>query len=202
MLSLAHFFAAILLFSPGAIADEDPVTALIDVPCSEWRQSPPILSRMEKQSGKAPLRLTVHYTDEPKNLQRSLVEKLRNLFRYSVNEIEGTKKKLWGDIPYHFFIDARGKLGEARSPAYMPDSNTAYPRDGHITIVVEGNPKDGLGLRQRAKLFTLLRALQKKYRVPTGRVGVHKNYAETDCPGEAITHAVQEYKSSQSEEQP
>ena len=186
--------ALFLIAAPVAFADA--VSDLIDVPGTTWRQSQPITARMEKQGANTPLRLTVHFTDEPKNFTKPLVAKLRVLFQYSLNVIEGTKKKLWGDIPYHYYIDANGKLGEARSPAYMPDSNTAYNRDGHITIVLEGNLKDGITGPQRKKLNALLQALQEKYKIPTARVGVHKDYAETDCPGPVITKVLEDYKSS------
>jgi hypothetical protein len=177
-------------------AESDPVHPLIDLPAASWREHPPLLNKLEKHTGKEPLRLTVHYTDEPKNFDRPLTEKLRGLFNYSLHSIEGTKKALWGDIPYHFYIDAHGKLGECRNPMYQPDSNTTYDRDGHITIVVEGNNKDGITAPQKSKLFALLHALQQKYHVPMPRVGVHKDYAETDCPGDAVTAAVKAYKAS------
>ncbi|MGZ3652067.1 MAG: peptidoglycan recognition protein family protein [Bdellovibrionota bacterium] len=186
-------FTLLLLTLPRP-ASADGVSQLIDVPAKAWRQEQPIYSRMTKQPNHVQMRITVHFTDEPKNFTKPLVEKLRVLFKYSLTAIEGTKKKLWGDIPYHFYIDASGKLGECRDPTYIPDSNTAYDRDGHITIVLEGNIKDGITPAQKKKMEALILALQDKYLIPIERVGVHKDYAETDCPGPAVESAVKYYK--------
>ena len=174
----------------------DAVKDLIDLPGTKWRVSSPLTSRMEKHSGKKPLRITVHFTDVPKNFDRPLTQKLRILFKFATETVEGAKKKLWGDIPYHFYIDADGKLAEARDPAYMPDSNTSYDRDGHITIVLEGDLKDGMTGPQKKKMNALIQALQEKYRIPTARVKTHKDYAQTDCPGPVIFRAVEDYKES------
>ena len=194
--SIPLFLFFLLLINPG-ISRADAVSDLIDLPASKWREDNPIVSRMQKHSGSKPLRITVHYTDVPKNFDRPLIQKLRTLFDYAIHTIEGTKKKLWGDIPYHYFIDANGLLGEARYPAYMPDSNTSYDRDGHITIVIEGDIHDGITAPQKRKMMSLIRALQKKYRIPIGRVGVHKNFAETDCPGPAISKAILDFRHSE-----
>jgi len=198
MFKIPLLFTALLLALPQTSAFADGVSQLVDVPAKEWRQQQPIFSRMTKQPNHVQLRITVHFTDEPKNFTKPLVEKLRILFHYSLTAIEGTKKKLWGDIPYHFYIDANGKLGECRDPAYIPDSNTAYDRDGHITIVLEGNIKDGITPAQKKKMNALILALQDKYLIPIERVGVHKDYAETDCPGPAVEQAVKVYKEEHS----
>lgn len=185
---------AALLAAPSAFADK--VSDLVDLSTMQWRPLPPVTARMVRHSGNVPLRLTVHFTDEPKNPDKSLKEKLRTLYHYSLYAVEGTKKRLWGDIPYHYYIAEDGKLGECRDPSFMADSNTAYQRDGHITVVVEGNTDDGITPAQKRKLFALLQALQEKYWIPTSRVGTHKDYAQTDCPGDEIAAAVQEYKRS------
>ncbi|MGZ3707181.1 MAG: peptidoglycan recognition protein family protein [Bdellovibrionota bacterium] len=192
MRAILLLLAALSAHAGDPIAD--PVQALFDLPADSWRETPPLTAKLTKHSGKVPLRITVHYTDEPKMPDRTLMVKLRGLYNYSIHTIEGTKKKLWGDIPYHFFIDSGGLLGECRSPIYMPDSNTAYARDGHITIVVEGNEKDGINDDQKTKLFALIEALQAKYKIPTSRVGVHLDFAQTDCPGTAVKAAVTEFK--------
>ncbi len=171
---LNRFFFIFTLSIFPVFAWADAVSDLIDVPGSKWRERPALTSRMEKHTGHEPMRITIHFTDIHKNLKRPLVDKLRILFKNATKELEGPKKKLWGDIPYHYYIDPFGKLGEARNPQYQPDSNTAYVRDGHITVVLEGNERDGISIPQKKKLFELIQALQEKHRVPTGRVSVHK----------------------------
>ncbi len=85
-------------------------------------------------------------------------------------------------------------MASARDPSFQPDSNTKYNRDGHIAIVIEGNHEDGITEIQKTRLFILLKSLQDQHKIPLDRVGVHKDYAATRCPGKAITEAVQEYK--------
>ena len=48
----------------------------------------------------------------------------------------------------------------------------------------------------------LLRELQLEWRVPKDRIGTHKNFAQTDCPGPAILKAVKEYKGDTGEVEP
>jgi len=194
-LVLLALSASMIAGAPSAQADE--VSSLFNVPSSKWRptcDAVPINSRLDRHTKKAPLRLTIHYTDTPKTYKRTLTEKLCILFNFAANKIEGAKKELWGDIPYHYYISSEGQLGEARNPIYQVDSNTRYHLDGHIAIVVEGNPNDGITGGQKNKLFALIRALQRKYNIPSSRIATHKDFAKTDCPGPSVLAAVREYK--------
>lgn len=211
------------LLNPFAAFAGD-LNSLVDLPGSKWRQKEPFFDRMTKHTGKEPKRLTVHYTGVPKRGTQTIEQKLHILFDYSVRIDEvaapvpapapapapgdnakgpatppkpkkpGKKKRAWGDIPYHYYLDHEGKVAAARDPAYQPDSNTKYNRDGHITIVIEGSAADGITEKQKTKLFSLLKALQDLHKIPLERVGVHKDYAQTDCPGKEIKAAVEEYK--------
>jgi len=191
-LALLSLFLALLPYQKSKAASS--VAHLVDLPGSKWRVSPPLQQRMALHTGREPRRITVHYTDTAKNSTRLLEEKLRVLFHFAINKVDKKKKKSWGDIPYHYFIDVFGKVGEARYVAFQPDSNTDYKLDGHITIVVEGNPTDGINSFQRHKLFLLLDSLQTESEIPNEHVGVHKDFASTDCPGTAIVNVVNEYK--------
>lgn len=175
----------------------DAVAALINVTAASWRpgcNANPLSQRMEKHHRSPAMRVTVHYTDTKKNLTRPLEEKLCQLFDYATTKVEGVKRELWGDIPYHFYIAADGQLGEARSMTYKADSNTDYSRNGHLTIVIEGNLADGIKPLQKKKLFALLSALQTKFKIPFDRIGTHRDFTVTDCPGPAIELAVKEFK--------
>ncbi len=190
LLVLANLFPALVIAAP-----KNP--PLIDAPSAKWRancKAQPIVSRLKRQTTSVPKRLTVHFTDTPKNYTRSLNQKLCSLFEYAATKVEGPKSELWGDIPYHYYISANGQLGEARDTYYLVDSNTEYDRRGHIAIVVEGNRSDGINPSQKRKLFALLKHLQAKWKVPNSRIGTHKNFAQTDCPGSAILNAVADYK--------
>lgn len=182
------------LFSFQSNASQS-LSEAIDLPGTEWRgkRQQPILNRLVEHSGQKPFRLTVHYTGVKKNPKRDLAFKLRGVFDYSTLKIEGAKKRLWGDMPYHFYIDMTGAAGEGRNTAFQPDTNTRYETDGHLTIVVEGDDTDVLSDRQKSKLYALLEGLQKKFQIPVGRIGIHKHFANTKCPGNSIEQAVAEY---------
>jgi hypothetical protein len=75
-------------------------------------------------------------------------------------------------------------VGEGRSWQYVGDSNTPYDPTGHLLIVVEGNFEDEqLTDGQRRALETLVPAFARRFRVPGNRLGAHKDYASTRCPG-------------------
>jgi|GEM_PF-1700474 len=181
----------------SSLARADEVSDQMNVSSSKWRAAcsgAPLASRLERHSTNSVKRITIHYTDTPKTYKRSLTEKLCILFKYATTTIEGTKKVLWGDIPYHFYISSDGQAGEARNTAYQVDSNTAYHRDGHIAIVVEGSQNDGITGAQKKKLFAIIGALQRKFEIPSSRIATHKDFASTDCPGPSVLAAVSEYK--------
>lgn len=139
-------------------------------------------------------KVTVHYTAIKKNPNLPIERKLKGLFRFSANDLTQFKKQLWGDIPYNYYIDMNGQAAEGRSPDYIPDTNTSYNPDGHVTIVVEGDATDDVSPAQKAKLNKMVKALQDKYNIPPSGVNVHNHYATTSCPGPALGAAMQEYR--------
>lgn len=181
---------------PQAASASDLSGALlqvVNIPSDAWRASPPVPSRMKPHTGK-PTRLTIHYTGMKQNPLKNIRDKVKGLFSFSTKVIEAPMKKvLWGDIPYHFYIDVKGDVAETRSTRYQPDTNTSYNPDGHITVVVEAGAGDPLSDNQKGKLFALMRSLQLQFSIPDSHVSTHKHYASTSCPGPAVEAAVGEY---------
>jgi N-acetylmuramoyl-L-alanine amidase len=195
MKALLIFLVAGFVFHASAEAG-NPLGPLIDVSGAQWRGSKyqPVVDRLKPHSAK-PTKLTIHYTGVKQNSKRKIEEKIRNLFHFSVDVIElPMKKKKWGDVPYHFYLDMYGKVAEGRDTRWQPDTNTNYDPDGHITVVVEGDNTDSLTDDQKGKLFALMRAIQLSWGIPMSNVGVHKDYASTACPGASVAAAVQQYK--------
>ncbi len=185
-------------------AEAQCLDSLIDIASKDWRssRSAPITTRLRKHSSR-PSKITIHYTGTAKKPNRTVDQKLNGLFRFSANDKTDFKHNLWGDIPYHYFIDVNGIAAEGRNPVFQPDTNTifnpvtkkGYNPDGHITIVVEGDANDGLLSSQKQKLFAMIKALQDQYNIPTSEVNTHKHHAgNTDCPGPVISAAVSEYR--------
>lgn len=191
---MSRLFLFILL-AMGARAFGQCIDQTIDYPGSKWRDagSQPDFSKMLRHSG-PPNKITIHYTGVKKNPNQGIVRKLKGLVNFSKNNLTEFKKKLWGDMPYNYYIDMDGKSAEGRDVGYRPDTNTQYNPDRHVTIVVEGDNTDDLSPVQRSKLFAMIKGLQNKFSIPTRSIGIHKHYASTDCPGEEITAAIKEYK--------
>lgn len=191
---MTKIFSVLLLFS-SATAMADCVSEVIDLKSRDWRTAAtaPIFGRLQPQTESAKRRVTIHYTGVKKNPKQTILKKLNSLFWFSTQEKTEFKKALWGDIPYHYYIDMDGILAETRDPQFQPDTNTRYIPDGHITVVVEGDDTDNLSGAQKEKLFTLMERLQDRYQVMANSIGVHKDFASTSCPGGAVESAVREY---------
>jgi N-acetylmuramoyl-L-alanine amidase len=157
--------------------------------------SPPILSR-EKWRARAPLPgmreqnikgIVLHHTAVRRNLKISLEEKMRALQAFSqrpakVSPTHG--KPAWPDVPYHFYVDAGGRIAEGRDVHFAGDTNTNYSTSGYIQVVVEGDfEKEVPGPAQLDALRDLLVWLALSWNVPTEKITVHKNHAATSCPG-------------------
>lgn len=139
-----------------------------------------------------PHRITIHHTATRQAPARGLDDKMRALQRFSQTEsplASGRMKPVWGDIPYHFYIDHAGRVAEGRELRYAGDSNTAYDPAGHVLIVLEGNFEEELPTA--AQLESLARLTwwhARRWDVQPGRIGVHRDFADTLCPGRNLEH--------------
>ena len=160
-----------------------PVNDVPIVTRSEWGANAPVLPMREHRIE----RITIHHTATRQNAARTLADKLRGLQAFSQRDDslgDGRRKPAWADIPYHYYIAADGTVGEGRPWQYVGDSNTPYDPTGHLLIVVEGNFEDEqLTDGQRRALETLVPTFARRFHVPGERLGAHKDYASTRCPG-------------------
>ena len=153
---------------------------------SQWGARKPVLA-MEKQT---PRRITVHHTATRGKHGLSIVKKMASLQAFSQARsklADGRTKEAWADIPYHFYIAVDGKIAEGRPIGFVGDTNTKYDPTGHITIVVEGNfEKEMPTSEELAALKDLIRDLSRQYAIPPERIGTHKDFAQTACPGKNL----------------
>lgn len=160
-----------------------PTTEVAVVSRADWGARDPVLPMREHRIE----RITIHHTATRQDTARSLVAKLRGLQEFSQRDdslADGRRKPAWADVPYHYYIAVDGSVGEARSWRYAGDTNTPYDPAGHLLIVVEGNFEDEeLTLPQRRALESLVPTLARRFAVPGSRLGAHKDYAATRCPG-------------------
>lgn len=150
---------------------------------SEWGAHKPVLA-MERQT---PLRITVHHTATRGKHGLSIVRKMQSLQAFSQARsklADGRTKEAWADIPYHFYIAVDGKVAEGRPIGFVGDTNTKYDPTGHVTIVVEGNfENEKPTVEELAALKALIGDLSRQYDIPAARIGTHKDFARTACPG-------------------
>lgn len=175
--------------SGGCVSRARPAVTPLDVPIVsrvEWGARDPVLPMREHRIE----RLTIHHTATRQETARSLASKLQGLQQFSQRDdslADGRRKPAWADIPYHYYIAVDGSIGEARSWRYAGDSNTPYDPAGHLLVVVEGNFEvEELTPAQRHALETLVPALARRFAIPGERLGAHRDYAATLCPGRNI----------------
>jgi hypothetical protein len=171
-----------LLLALPALAADDPAILLR----AEWGAKPATL----EMEANAPVHLTIHHTATTPNSKRSLAEKLTSLQRFSQAEerlSDGRLKVAWADIPYHYYIDVNGGIGEAREEKFIGDSNTDYDLHGHVGVVLEGNFEDEPPTPQQVEsLVALLAHLAEKHGIDPKEIDVHQHYAQTACPGKHL----------------
>ncbi len=128
-------------------------------------------------------KITIHHGGETFSDDRDPIEYLRALQNWSRDA------KGWMDIPYHFVIDLKGEVYEARPLQYPGDTNTSYDPRSHALIVVVGNYEiRELTKTQLDSLVKLTAFLAAEYSVEQHDIKSHRDYAprETACPGASI----------------
>lgn len=183
---LLNLFLFVFLLLPVSSFAQIEVEGL-DIPSREEWQAKSAGPQVIKH---IPGFITIHHTGTYQNLKRTTEEKLQALQEFSYSEGflgDGTPKKPWPDVPYHFYIAADGTVAEGRELQYQGDSNTSYDLEGHALIVVEGNfQTEKVSREQYEVLEKPVLVLAKKYNVPAGEISGHKDQAETTCPGENL----------------
>ncbi len=139
------------------------------------------------------VRITIHHTAVKQNPERTLAQKLTSLQKFSQNPGtlgSGKSKPAWPDVPYHYYIDCHGNIGEGRELQYVGDTNTEYDPTGHALIVLEGNfEEEEPTAAQLAAVRQMIAWLAARFEVPAERIGGHKDFAGTLCPGKNL-HAL------------
>lgn len=160
-----------------------------DVPVvsrAAWGARAPVLPMREH----TPDRITIHHTGTAQNPARTVAEKLRGLQAFSQRDdslASGQRKPAWPDVPYHYYVAVDGTVGEGRPWRYVGDSNTPYDPTGHLLVVVEGSfDREALTPAQRRTLDALVPTLARRFGVRGDRLGMHKDFARTSCPGRAV----------------
>jgi hypothetical protein len=137
-----------------------------------------------------PREIVIHHTSVRQQPGVSLEEKLRGLegFSRKPGKVGNATKPAWGDVPYHFYIDAKGRIGEGRSVSFAGDSNTKYETGGKIQIVLEGHfDREKPDAKQLEALGRLVAWLAADHQIGPDAIAGHNHFAATDCPGKNLT---------------
>jgi hypothetical protein len=165
-------------------ANAQSVEAPRIVPRSAWGARPADTSLMKAHT---PREIVIHHTAEPQRPGETLAQKLQRLERFSRAEgsVEGRPKPRWGDVPYHYYIDAAGRIAEGRNIDYEGDTNTPYSTASRIQIVLEGHfDTEEPTAAQKRSLDRLVVWLAARYRVPAAKISGHNDHVpSSDCPG-------------------
>ncbi len=153
-----------------------------------WNAAPANESLMRRQTV---VGIIIHHTGEKQNRKHTLETKLKNLQSFSMNPgtISGTgkKKPAWGDVPYHYYIDVSGRIGEARNAAFAGDTNTGYKTGGFLQIVLEGHfDSETPDPQQLAALDALVIWFAAASKVAAKDITGHNDHAASDCPGKKL----------------
>ena len=190
LLRIAPAIALVAALALSACAHRRPAPATIGdvalVTRAAWGANAPVLPMREH----VPTRITIHHTGTAQNAARSVAEKLRALQAFSQRDdslSSGQRKPAWPDVPYHYYVAVDGTVGEGRPWQDVGDSNTPYDPTGHLLVVVEGSfDREALTPAQRRTLDALIPTLARRFGVRGERLGMHKDFARTTCPGKAV----------------
>ncbi len=142
-----------------------------------------------------PYRISIHHSahDSAKfayaaRSAPATAEIIRGMRNYQVNE------KHWEDIAYHFVIDPRGEIWEAR-PLRFQGAHVLGHNEGNIGICLIGNYEIRKpGAAQVKSIKWLVDYLRKKYGIPKNRIYGHEELKATDCPGKHLMRVVAELR--------
>jgi N-acetylmuramoyl-L-alanine amidase len=181
--SCNRLLLAFLVFSATAVFAAEPPDLLTR---EAWQAKAPSLKMTEQK----PVAILIHHTGSAMKPKTSLTAKMKGLQRFSqANEklSDGRMKPAWPDVPYHFYIAADGQVAEGRDINAVGDTNTGYDPAGYIQLVVEGNfDNEQLTEPQAAALTKTLKWLMEKYSIKASAIMMHKEKAQTACPGKDL----------------
>jgi len=126
--------------------------------------------------------ITVHHGGIKFQPDQDPTNHVKNLQSWSRSD------KKWIDIPYHFMIDLKGNIFEARPINIPGDTNTEYDPTSHLLVEVMGNYEvQILSDVQLTSMIDLIKYLSKRFNVTIENIKTHRDYStQTICPGKNI----------------
>jgi hypothetical protein len=178
----------------AAAVDSTEVKEPEIVPRAEWGALPPNAELMQEQK---PAEIVIHHTGERQQPRVSLEVKLRGFqgFAMTPGKVGHLSKPAWGDVPYHYYIDVSGRIGEGRDPDFAGDNVTNFDNDGRIQIVVEGDfEREEPSKSELESLTKLVTWLALKYAIAPEGISGHGDHDQTNCPGRNLKPFLEELR--------
>jgi hypothetical protein len=202
----ARIFCALIFglcaIAQTAAADSYGISEPQVVPRSAWGAQPPNADLMHEQK---PAEIIVHHTGEKQQPKISLETKMRGLqgFAMTPGKVGHLSKPAWGDVPYHYYIDFSGKIGEGRDIGFAGDGVTSLDNEDRIQIVVEGDfEREEPTKAELDSLMKLVTWLALKYAIAPESIAGHGDYDQTDCPGANLRPFLEELRKAIREQYP
>jgi hypothetical protein len=125
--------------------------------------------------------MTIHHTAGPAPDPADPAAAIRSHQRFHQGD------RQWPDIAYHFLIGPAGEVFEGRNYNFAGDTGTDYDPAGHFLVSIDGDysatvPNDAQ-ITAAAALFAWASAT---FDLPLDTLGAHRDYASTQCPGDAL----------------
>lgn len=129
--------------------------------------------------------ITVHHSATRLEDNREVVDHIR---RYQRDHQES---RGWVDLAYHYVIDARGNVYEARSTDVVGDTSTNYDPTGHFLAMCDGNfDEQDVPEPQFDGLARLLAWGVQEHGLTVESISGHRDHASTACPGQNLYEQV------------
>lgn len=189
-LSVFLAFAALLFFSKPA--STSCLDQELDFRANNWRTSSPTKADKLKGHSKPIERIVVQWTGTPRRTNTGGKIDLERFYNYLTSDKVG-----FADVPFHFYIDGKGKSFEARDVKYQSESKSSSFQpflNGQLSISVQGTEGDSISKEQLDELEKLLRALQNEYNLPASAIHKHNDFAGTMSPGPEISQFIDRYR--------
>jgi len=174
-----------------------PAGSVAVLPRSAWKAQAGRTREMEAVLG-GWSKITVHHSarreDElPGGSLAATAATLQRIQRVHMDR--GDPDHGWGDIGYHFLIDASGRILEGRELTWQGAHVGGVNNRQNIGVCVLGDfSRRAPAPPAMRSLERLLDDLRSRFRIPAARVYRHKDFKSTDCPGTSLSAWVERYR--------
>lgn len=185
---IKHLIIFILLVTLGVFASINDCLAQNNELTNEsyfferevWKALPCIPKKMKKHNNGIKF-ITIHHTEGKTKAGSDEKRLIYNIQQYHMSE------RQWGDIAYHYLVGPSGNVYSGRDSKFIGDTGTNYNTDGHLLISLMGNfnvqqPTESV----KTNLVKFVVNQLIKYRLTPKDIKVHRDVADTDCPGKIL----------------